>query len=158
MAYRETRNLEASILDFITDNLAEDGWNGIRVEKSFAEVYKGTLPCICLNAVDIRPVRLEIGSKTHIKYYTINIRIFAKSDGSRLDLSDWLFEELEDDLDYYKYTITNGVTTGKQISGKIIITRWLENGKELTNTENLELEDRYRHLLSFECRIEICGG
>lgn len=153
MAYRASRNLEASLLDFVNENLTLDGWAGIRTEKSFAEVYKGTLPCICISAIDIRPVKLEIGSKTHIKYYTVNMRIFAKSDGSRLDLSDWLFSKLEDDVAYYLYSVTNGEVTTKTLGGRIIITRWLDNAKELINTENLELEDKYRHLLSFECYI-----
>lgn len=153
MAYRESRNIEATLIDYITDELSEDGWTGVRVEKSFSEVYKKPLPCICINIIDIRPIKREIGSKEHIKYYTVNVRIFCTSDGNRLDLSDWLFEQLENDLDYYSYTITSGIITNKQKEGRLIITRWVNNSKELTNTENLEKEDRYRHLLSFECYI-----
>lgn len=153
MSYRINRNIEASIIDQIIELLEDDGWTGIRVEKSFSEVYKGALPCICVNAIEIRPVKKEIGSKLHIKYFTINIRIFGTSDGNRLDLSDWLFDKLENDLNYYTYNITNGEVSEKNISGRIIITKWFENKKELTNTENLSKEDRYRHLLSFECYI-----
>lgn len=83
MAYRISRNIEASLIDRITADLATDGWSGIRIEKSFAEVYKGTLPCICINALEIRPEKLEIGSKTNLKYFTITIKIFATSDGQR---------------------------------------------------------------------------
>jgi hypothetical protein len=153
MSYRINRNIEASIIDQIIELLEDDGWTGIRVEKSFSEVYKGALPCICVNSIEIRPVKKEIGSKLHIKYFTINIRIFGTSDGNRLDLSDWLFDKLENDLNYYTYNITNGEVSEKNISGRIIITKWFENKKELTNTENLSKEDRYRHLLSFECYI-----
>jgi hypothetical protein len=151
--YRISRNIESSLIDRITTNLTTDGWVGIRVEKSFAQVYQGTLPCICINVIEIRPEKLEIGNKRNLKYFTVNIRIFATSDGSRLDLSDWLLDKLEDDTNYYKYTITNGVVTSKVLSGRIVSTRWLENRKELTNTENLASEDRYRHLLSFECIV-----
>jgi hypothetical protein len=155
MAYRISRNLEASLIDRITANLATDGWTGIRIEKAFAEVYKGTLPCIVVNALEIRPEHLEVGSKTYLKYFTVNIRIFATSDGQRLDLSDWLLEKLEDDTDYYVYTITNGVVSGKVLTGRIVITRILDNRKELVNTEILEKEDRYRHLISFEAIVAI---
>jgi len=151
--YRISRNIESSLIDRITANLTSDGWVNIRVEKSFAEVYKGTLPCICVNVSDIRPEKLEIGNKKNLKYFTVNIKIFATSDGSRLDLSDWMLDKLEEDTNYYKYTITNGLITSKVLSGRIVSTRWLENRKELTNTENLVLEDRYRHLLSFECIV-----
>ena len=153
MSYRISRNLESSLIDRITSDLITDGWTGIRVEKAFAEAYKGALPCIVINVLEIRPQKLEVGSKTNLKYFVVYIRIFALNDGQRLDLSDWLFEKLEDDTDYYKYTITNGIVSGKILSGKIVITRWLENKKELTNTENLEKEDRYRSLLSFECIV-----
>jgi len=153
MGYRISRNLEASFIDKITSDLLADGWTGIYVEKTLAEIYGGHFPAILVNTQEIRPEKLEIGSKTNIKYFVVYIRIFALNDGQRLDLSDWLFEKLEDDTDYYKYTITNGIVSGKILSGKIVITRWLENKKELTNTENLEKEDRYRSLLSFECIV-----
>jgi len=150
MAYRISRNTEASLIDRITADLATDGWTGIRVEKSFSEVYKGTLPCIVVNVLEINPVTLEVGGKNKIKYFTVNIRIFATSDGQRLDLSDWMLDKLLDDTNYYSYTITNGVVSAKVLTGRIVLTRWFENRKELTNTEGLQKEDRYRHLLSFE--------
>jgi len=151
--YRISRNIEASLIDRITEELVDDGWTGIRVEKVFSEVYKGTLPCIVINVLEIRPQKLEIGSKTNLKYFTVNIRIFAKSDGQRLDLSDWLMDELEDDTNYYSYTINDGEVTSKNLTGRIVLTKWFDNRKELTNTENLEMEDRYRHLLSFEVLV-----
>ncbi len=157
MAYRISRNIEASLIDRITADLTTDGWTGIRVEKSFAEVYKGTLPCICVNALEIRPEHLEVGSKTYLKYFTVNIRIFATSDGQRLDLSDWLLDKLEDDTNYYVYTITGGVVSAKVLTGRIVIIRILDNRKDLinTNVDLLEKEDRYRHLLSFEAIVAI---
>jgi len=152
MAYRISRNIEASLIDRITANLATDGWTNIRVEKSFAEVYTGTLPCIVINVLEIRPEHLEVGSKSYLKYFIVNIRIFSTSDGQRLDLSDWLLDKLEDDTDYYSYTITGGIVSAKILTGRIVITGWFDDRKELTNTLNTELEkeDRYRHLLSFE--------
>ena len=153
--YRISRNIEASLIDRITSDLATDGWTGIRIEKAFSEIYKGTLPCICVNALELRPQKLEIGSKTNLKYFTVNIRIFALNDGQRLDLSDWMLDKLEDDTNYYAYTITGGVVSAKVSTGRIVITRWFDNRKELTNTSVLEKEDRYRHLLSFEAIVAI---
>jgi len=155
MAYRISRNIEASLIDRITADLVTDGWSGIRVEKSFAEAYKQTTPCIVVNALEINPITLEVGGKNKIKYFTVNIRIFATNDGQRLDLSDWLFEKLLDDTNYYAYTITNGAVSAKVLTGRIVITNWFENRKELTNTEMLEKEDRYRHILSFEAIVAI---
>lgn len=155
MSYRISRNCEASLIDQITADLEADGWTGIYVEKTSAEIYGGHFPAILVNAQEIRPETLEVGSKTKIKYFTIYIRIFAQNDGMRLDLSDWLFDKLLDDINYYNYTITNGEVSAKVLSGRIVITRWFENRKELTNTQILEKEDRYRHLFSYECIVAL---
>jgi hypothetical protein len=151
--YRISRNIEASLIDWLTEKLEDGGWTGIRVEKSFAQVYNGTLPCICINALEIRPEKLEIGNKRNLKYFTVNIRIFATSDGNRLDLSDFILDLLEDDVNYYSYTITNGEVAAKDLTGRIVLTKWFRNSKELVNTENLEKEDKFRHILEFECIV-----
>jgi hypothetical protein len=153
--YRISRNIEASLIDRITANLITDGWTNIYVEKTFAEIYGGHCPAILVNVQEIRPEHLEVGSKTYLKYFTIYIRIFASNDGQRLDLSDWLLDKLEDDTNYYAYTITNGVVSAKVLTGRIVITRILDNRKELTNTEVLESTDRYRHLISMEGIVAI---
>jgi len=153
--YRQIRNCEASIIDWLTKELEDAGWSGIRIEKAFAEIYKGTLPAICVNLIETRPEKLEIGSKTNLKYYIISIRIFGTSDGIRCDLASFLTDLLENDIDYYEYVITNGQVSSKTLKGKIILTRWFENRKELVNTENLEREDKYRHLLQFEVIIAL---
>jgi len=155
MAYRASRNCEASLIDWLTTALTTGGWTGIRVEKVFAEIYKGTLPAICIGLVETRPEKLEIGSKTNLKYYTINIRIFGTSDGIREDLADFITDLLEDDINYYVYTITGGVVSAKVLTGRIVITRWFDNRKELVNSEVLESVDKYRHLLSFEIIVAI---
>jgi len=151
--YREIRNVEASMIDWLTKELENAGWTGIRIEKSFAEIYKGTLPAICINLLETRPEKLEIGSKRNLKYYTINIRFFGTSDGIRCDLTSFLTDLLEDDVNYYEYVITGGQVASKVLKGRIVLIRWLDNRKELVNTEGLEKEDRYRHLLSFECLV-----
>jgi hypothetical protein len=139
----------------ITANLTTDGWTGITTSKGFPQDYKGKAPFIGVEALELTPKKLEIGSKTHLKYFTVKIRIIAKNDGQRLDLSDWLFEKLEDDINYYVYTITNGAVSAKVLTGRIVITRWNENRKELQNTENLESEDRYRQVFVFECIVAL---
>jgi hypothetical protein len=155
--YRISRNIEASLVDWLTSKLQDDGWKGIRVEKVFAEIYKGKLPCILVQANLIDPKKLEIGSRTWLKTFEVNIKIFADSDGIRLDLSDWLLDKLEDDIDYYVYTVTDGVVSNKVLNSKIVILSILRHEKELTNTENLELEDKYRHITTFTCRVPVKG-
>jgi hypothetical protein len=153
MSYRISRSIEASLIDRITADLVTDGWTGIYTEKTAAEIYSGHFPAFLINVQEIRPEKLEIGSKTNLKYFIVYIRLFADNDGQREDLSDWLLDKLEDDTNYYVYTITSGVVSAKVLTGRIVITRWLDNRKELINTEVLEKKDRYRHLLSFEAIV-----
>ena len=152
MAYRESRNIEATLIDYISAQLIVDGWSGIDTEKVFANIYKNEPPGILINQLLDDPVTLEIGSKTKIYYRIVEIRVFATSDGERLDLKDWLLEKLENDIDYYAYQ-TGGALATRVLTGKINIEEILRCEKELTNTENLEQADKYRHLISFRCKV-----
>lgn len=152
MAYRNYRNIEASLIDYITAQLTADGWSGIRTEKSFAEVYKGETPCICINFENSDPFKREIGSTSYLEDILVSIRIFAENDGQRLDLASWLLSKIMLDVDYYTYTITGGVAARVKV-GKIFVLEITENKKELRNTDNLDSIDRYRHILSFRCRV-----
>lgn len=153
MPYRLSRNCEASLIDYLIEELDNDGWSGIRVEKVFSEVYNGTLPCICLNVSSRPDSRREIGTDALNKYIDIELRIFATSDGQRLDLADWMVEKLIAGLPYYEYTIVNGIVSQKLEKGRLNFLRILQNRKELRITDNLVKEDRYRHLVSFECKV-----
>ena len=161
MAYRISRNIEASLIDWLTTALTTAGYiPGTRVEKVFAEVYKGALPCICIEQNPEEDTLLEIGSKTWLKTFSISIRIFATSDGLRLDLKDLITDLLEDDIDYYPYTVVNGIVTVKGLpngtpTGKIKLLKITRNEKELVNTENLVKEDKYRHIISFNAVVSI---
>ena len=153
MPYREKRNIEASYVDKILSWLTEDSWSGISVVKSRTEAYE-KIPSICVEVSNHSPVLKEIGNYKNIRYFTVNIRIFADNDGQRLDLSDWLFYKLEEtNINYYIYTITNGAVSSKILSGKLRINRWIDDGKELTNTEDVDRKDKFRHILRFEVNI-----
>jgi len=153
MAYRNYRNLEANLIDKITADLLSDGWTGIRVEKAFSEVYKGTTPCICVSMEESDAISREIGSKSYLENILVSIRIFATSDGQRLDLASWMLSKIMPGIDYYTYTITSGVVSSKTLAGRVVILETTANRKELKNTDNLDVIDRYRHVLSFRCRV-----
>lgn len=152
--YRISRNVEATLIDYITVGLASAGWTGITVLKGFPEEYKGKIPFIGVETLQ-RPIKnKEIGSESIILDIPITIRIFALNDGQRLDLSDWLVDDkLKTSINYYTYIITNGVAA-KTLAGKI---RFLnrDSRKELTNTQNLVAEDRYRQIITATCRVSL---
>jgi len=153
--YRNYRNCEASIIDFITAQLVADGWTGIRVEKTFAEVYKGQPPCICINVDDSDVFRRELGSDSYLEDITISFRLFCVNDGQRLDLASWFLEKVMPGINYYEYVIINGAVSSKTLKGKIICLKITRNRKELINTENLVKEDRYRHIIMITGRVAL---
>ena len=153
MGYRNYRNIEATLVDYITAQLLADGWSGIRTEKAFAEVYKGTLPAICVSMEESDSKRREIGSDSYLEDILVSIRIFATSDGQRLDLASWMLSKIIPGTDYYTYTITSGVVSSKTLAGRVVILENTMNRKELKNVDNLDSIDRYRHILTFKCRV-----
>jgi len=153
--YRLSRNCESSIIDFITTQLTSDGWSGIRITKAFAEVYEGKLPCICILSPDRLIVRREIGSNSLTNEISIEIRIFATNDGLRLDLSDYLVEKILPGLIYYEYIITNGIVSAKVSKGRISIVGIPESRKEFINAEGLVDQDKFRHIITLNCRVAL---
>jgi hypothetical protein len=151
--YRISRNVEASVVDYLVTQLASAGWTGVRVEKGFVQAYGGTLPCITVDVFDRPDSRREIGSNTLSKFITLELRVFATSDGNRLDLNDWLTELIMAGIPYYEYIISSGVVSGKTLKGMINVIDIKTNRKELINLENLSLEDKFRHILSLNCRV-----
>jgi hypothetical protein len=153
MTYRESRNIEASILDWLTEKLAEDGWTDINVHKVFANVYKQKLPALLVNVNSTESTHLEVGNKKYLNYYNLYFRIFGENDGNRLDLTDWLLHHLEHDVPYYEYTIEAGQITNKQQCGRITVLKISRNEREFMNTEILDKEDRYRQLIVIQCYL-----
>jgi hypothetical protein len=154
--YRNYRNIEASLIDYITYELAyaSPPWI-IRVEKSFAEVYEGTPPCICVNEEDSDVKLREIGSNSYLEDILVSIRIFATSDGQRLDLAAWMLSKIMPGTNYYEYVISSGVVSSKVLKGTISVLKVTANRKELRATDNLDVMDRYRHILSFKVRVAL---
>ncbi|MHA1294643.1 MAG: hypothetical protein ACTSQJ_18560 [Promethearchaeota archaeon] len=154
--YRLSRNIEASLIDFFTEQFEID-WSefNIRTVKVFLQAYEGTLPAVCIEEVTTNPVKKEIGSSAWLKIPEISIRVFATSDGLRKDLRDYIIDKLEGNIPYYQYTITDGGVTEKTLAGQIVVREILRDAKELTNTENLELADKFRHIIIFSAIIAL---
>jgi len=152
--YRISRNIEGSIINWLEIKLEEDFWS-VRVEKAFSDIYDGTLPAIAVMVGPIGVTRREIGGKIFLKVPEISIRIFTKSDGQRLDLKDWLIDELETDIDYFTYSIEDGQAEQKLLAGKISIRQILRDDKELSNIENLNKVDKFRHIITFSAHVAL---
>lgn len=147
MPYRESRNFEASVIKFLTDELATD-WENVQIEKTFARVstsFNDNTPVVCVRVGITTHDRVEIGSFTTKRNPLIIIDIFANNDGQKLDLKDYIIEKIKGGLNYYEFVIENNVITGKIKAGAITV-------KEITDMpvygdidkNALSKVDRYR--------------
>ena len=145
--YRISRNIEASFVDYLKENLQID-WNINRVEKTFSRIYSIELPSICIRVGDTIHTKVQIGDDSTIRDVHVLIDIFATSDGQRLDMKDYIIKKIKNGLDYYDYEIENNQVKHKVKNGRI---RVLTIGETLVNfgtdKQDLDQHDRYRHLI-----------
>ncbi len=151
--YRPSRNIEATIIEFLRAQLTTGGWTEITTQKGYAGVYGMTLPVICVRLEDTDHVPIEIGSHTTKRDALVIIDLFCKNDGQRLDLKDFLVSVLKDGCTYYKFvTVTTGRTTPvdtRTADGKLVVLNIEDTPIDFeTSKSDLVVHDRYRHRLS----------
>ena len=102
--FTEPRNIELSTLEYLTTQI-DANWSGVTVVKTFAQAYSKNinLPIVCVRLLDQSSSRLEIGSNTLDNRYGIAIDIFARSDGQRIDLANFILDKLKDGWVYYVF-------------------------------------------------------
>lgn len=146
--YRISRNIEASFIDYLKQNLQTD-WNIDRVEKTFARIYSMELPSVCIRVGDTIHSKVQIGDDSTARDVHVLIDIFAKSDGQRLDIKDYIIEIIKHGLIYYKYEIENGQIKGEpEADGRIRILTINETLVNFgTDKNDLDIHDRFRHLI-----------
>lgn len=155
--YRATRNIEASIIDFIIDSL-ESTWTNVNVEKSFAKVYTLSLPSVCVKAEKTIYDSAEIGDNKKIRSTQVIIDLFCTDDGQRLDLKDYLCEVLHNGCVYYEYTTSkSGRTTSvsaKVANGRIRVMNIDDTPVDFdVDKDRLDVHDRFRHRLTLTIEL-----
>lgn len=151
--YRTSRSFEASIIDYIRDEL-NGNWSGISVEKTFAKIYTISVPSVCVRLGTTTHEKVEIGTNATLRLPLIWIDLFCKEDGQRLDLKDFLIEILKNGIPYYEYTVTNGQVTNKTLTGRINIINIDDTPIDFDTQKNLlDVHDRHRHLLTLEVSL-----
>lgn len=163
--YRVSRNIEASIIQYIEDQLTAGGWTGITVEKTFKRVYDIPVDtfnkngAICVRVGDTTHTQAEIGETSTRRFPFVLIDIFASSDGQRLDLKDYLVSVLKGGMPYYEYETSGNTITSKTQNGRLRVTNIDDEEVNLgVDKSELEIHDRYRHLLSLSLslgRVEV---
>jgi len=153
MAYRQSRNIEASLIDYLTTELSAS-WTGISIEKSFSRIYDISLPSVCIRVGDTSHTKAEVGSEATTRTVQVFIDIFASSDGQRLDIKDFIIEKIKGGCIYYDYIISGGSVQSKTSNGRIRVIDIDDSGVNFdTDKDKLDSHDRYRSLITLSISL-----
>jgi hypothetical protein len=147
--FTKSRNVELSVIYYLETEI-NASWSGISTVKSFSQAYDVSVPVVCIRLFNQNSTRLEIGDNELKNEYYFIIDIFAKSDGQRIDLADFIVDKIKDGCIYYEWSHASGSNTTMErvANGRI---RWLnftENSK-VDFSQDVDSQDRFRHLISF---------
>lgn len=155
--YRQTRNIEASLIDFLTEQL-ELSWSNVKIIKSFAQVYDLSLPVICLSAENTTYEKIQIGDNSFERRVMVIVDLFCENTGQKLDLKDSIVAILKDGCPYYEYeTAKSGRTSivqEKTQNGRIrIINITDEPVNFAVDKDKLATHDKFRQRLTLEITL-----
>jgi len=153
--FTEPRNIELSTLEYLNTQI-DASWSGVTVVKTFTQAYSKNinLPIVCVRLLDQSSSRLEIGSNTLDNRYGIAIDIFARSDGQRIDLANFILDKLKDGWVYYVFSHKSGDKSQleKIADGRIQVTDFMENYRIDFGELEVDEKDRFRHFISVRVR------
>jgi len=156
--YRTSRNIEATLIEFIEAQLTAGSWTNISVEKGFARVYGLAIggdskkAVICVRMEDTEHPHVQIGDNSTVPERLVFVDIFASSDGQRLDLKDFLVDALRNGCVYYEF-VTKTTARGSSVDtrtadGRLRILKINDTSINFgTDKTKLDIHDRFRHLL-----------
>jgi len=149
--FRRTRNIELSTIEYL-QRMIGNSWSGVTVVKSFLQAYAEEVPVVCIRLDETFNGKLEIGSTTYSNTYAIVIDIFAKSDAQRLDLSDFIMDQIKGTWTYCNYAHNSGRTdiVGTP-DGKVNMATVTYNRK-VEIFDAVASQDKFRHLITFLVR------
>ena len=148
MEWRAKRNIENSILKYIRDNINAD-WSNVNTGLSF-DYKENSLPFIAIRADSATHSKLELGSTTLNSKNLIIIDIYAKGDGQRLDLAEYLLDKLRGGFQYYIWQPNpadkeNLLTTA---NGWVYVS--IAGDVKIDLGENVGACDKFRHRITLE--------
>ncbi len=151
--FRQARNVELSTVYFI-DTQVQANWSNITVVKANPNFPAATLPVISVRLLNTTSEMREIGSRLMEDRYNFIIDIYAKSDGQRLDLAQFIQDTIIQDWTYYLHSQTSGSpeTLSRTVNGKVKFIQFLQNTR-IDFLEQVETYDRFRHLITFDVRV-----
>jgi len=144
-----TRNTELSVVKHLETQINAN-WSGITVVKSFLMSYEKALPVICVRMLNTDTFRKEIGTNAIRQKYSFIVDIFAKSDGQRIDLADFVVNALKDGCVYYQFSHSSGSneTLNEVADGRVTLLRF-DSDSRIDSGDSTVSHERYRHSIGF---------
>jgi len=150
MAYRISRNIEASFVDFLKTEFLAD-WGSENVEVAFARIYEIDLPSILVQVGTSDHNRVELGSSSTLRNTQVLLNVFTKSEGMQRDIKDWLITKIKSGIPYYNFTISGGVVTSKIADGRLRVLNIEDTPINFdTDRDKLDRHDRFRWLITLQ--------
>jgi hypothetical protein len=150
--FGQYRCVELSTVQYIETSLASS-WTGVSVCKGYPNFDKVSVPVVSVSVLSNNPNFLEIGSRQLFENYLINIEIFSKSDGQRLDIAQTIKNTVLTDWVYYVYSNNSDNSDIERVSsGKIKLVSFVQNDKR-EFFDNVSIQDRYRHIISINVTV-----
>ena len=157
--YGVSRNIEASLIDYLNEKLEEYNWRNVNVIKGFKRAYDLDLPVIAVMVDETTHKRVGIGGNETYREVLLHIYIFAKSDGQRLDLKDFVVDIVKGSLPYYEYTIEHGKVVSKNYVCQMFVNDIIDRkAYAIDDISNLDVHDRYRHYIGLYLSIPKVEG
>lgn len=155
--WRKYRNLQASLVDFLSAQAVTDVLKDLDGESINFRVGRKndtfTLTTISVYMESETAPRFEIGSNQREDKQLIIIDIYAKNEADRLDLAKWVRDSINNGWTYYTYSnnIVNPDSPTK-VAGKKVNVDFLTNGHVKLGTD-VDVFDSHRHQLTINAWI-----
>ena len=152
--FGKARNVELSTVYYLETQI-DGSWSGVSVVKTRPDATKDSLPVVAVSLFDEAPNRYEIGSTSLWEEYSIKVEIFARSDGQRLDLAEFIKTQLNSNWTYYTHSNASGATgvLERSSAGKIAIQNFIQHSK-IDFGEDVDVYDRHRHIIVITVKIK----
>lgn len=152
--FSKRRGAELSLIEHIETQM-NASWSNpiIPVVKSFEKAYEVPVPVISVGLEDVDNERLEIGDNILKQAYNFTIHIFAKSDGQRIDLAEFIVQAVKGGCIRYNYSHSSSSkeTLDKVADGRMTLLTFVSDSKiEIGNDQ--DAHDKFRHSITFTMR------
>lgn len=149
--FGQSRNLELSTVYYM-ENEIDASWSNVTTVLGYPDSSRGSLPIVSTRLLSEESDFLEIGSRTMNDLYTLAFDIFGKSEPNRLDLSQFVKDQLTSDWTYYTHSKGTGETLNRTDAGRVVFQEFVQNTR-VELSEEASTFDKHRHIISVIVKV-----